>query len=134
MNSFRIHILAAEHSFYEGEGESLIVPAPDGQYGVQAGHSPVLAAIVPGTLWLRTPEREELVAAVSEGLLRVENNDVLVLVDTIERPEEIDANRARRDAEEAREALLQKQSRMEYRMNQARMSRALSRLKVKGGR
>ena len=61
----------------------------------------------------------------------MENNTVLILVDTIERPEEIDANRARREAEEAMEAILQKKSIQSYHTAQARMARALNRLKVK---
>jgi F-type H+-transporting ATPase subunit epsilon len=52
-------------------------------------------------------------------------------VDTAERPEEIDANRARRAADEAKEALLQKRSIQEYHAAQANLSRALSRLRVK---
>ena len=39
----------------------------------------------------------------------MEDNDVLVLVDAAERPEDIDAIRARRKADEAREILLQKE-------------------------
>ena len=50
MKSFRVHILAADHTFYDGPCESLIVPAPDGQYGVCAGHANTICAIVPGTL------------------------------------------------------------------------------------
>ena len=40
---------------------------------------------------------------------------MLILVDTAERPEEIDAKRAKRDADAAKEALLQKKSIQEYR-------------------
>lgn len=36
MNSFRVHILAADHTFYDGPCESLTIPAPDGQYGIWA--------------------------------------------------------------------------------------------------
>ena len=73
-------------------------------------------------------------AAVAEGLVQVENGEVLVLVDSIERPEEIDVNRAKREAEEAEEAILQKKSRLEYRTAQADLARALNRLKVKNRR
>ena len=61
----------------------------------------------------------------------MENGEVLVLVDTAERPEEIDANRARRDADTAKEAILQKKSVQEYRLAQATLARAISRLRVK---
>ena len=63
--------------------------------------------------------------------MKVENGEVLILVDTAERPEDIDANRARRDADAAKEAMLQKKSIMEYQAAQATLARAVSRLRVK---
>ena len=91
----------------------------------------MIVDIEPGMMKFRTPGKDSVIVAVSDGLMKVENNDVLILVDTIERPEEIDENRARRAADEAREAILQKKSIQDYKMAQYRMSRALNRLKVK---
>ena len=127
MEAFQVHILAADHTFYEGPCESLVVPTVDGEAGILAHHCNIIAAVVPGELRCRTPEGEEYRAAVSEG------GDVLVLVDSAERPEEIDANRARRAADRAREEMIQKRSIQEYRMAQANLARALNRLRVKGG-
>ena len=56
---------------------------------------------------------------------------MLVLVDSVERPEEIDAVRAQREIDESREVLLQKRSRQEHQIAQATMARALNRLRVK---
>ena len=64
----------------------------------------------------------------------MEDNQVLLLVDTAELPEEIDINQAKLSAEQAKEALLQKKSMEEYRAAQAKMARALSRMKVKKNR
>ena len=61
----------------------------------------------------------------------MERNEVLVLVDSAEHPEEIDEVRAKREADEAREALLQKRSRQEHQIAQATLARALNRLRVK---
>lgn len=133
MKQFDIQILAADHVFYEGACESLNVPTTHGLFGILANHSNLIAAIVPGRLSYRVPGGENLYAAVSEGLLKVENNKVLVLVDSAERPEEIDANRAMREAEEAKEEMLQKNSIMENRLASANLARALNRLKVKNG-
>lgn len=131
MSTFRLDVLAADRPFFKGDCEYLQVPTSDGQYGILANHRNAIAAIVPGTLRLCPPGGGEQIAAVSQGLIKVENNHVLILVDTIERPEEIDANRARREAAEAQEAILQKQSIQSYHSAQARMARALNRLKVK---
>lgn len=133
MNSFKTQILAADNVFYEGECESLIVPTSDGQYGIQAMHSNAISAIVPGIMTYRIPGEEAKIAAVSSGLVKIEGGEVLVLVDSAERPEEIDIKRAQRDADAAKEALLQKQTIREYRSAQATLARAVTRLRIKGG-
>ena len=132
MEVFQAHILAADRSFYEGPCVSLTVPTSDGEQGILAHHSDMIAAVLPGTLRYQTPEGPVRLAAVSSGLVKIEKNEVLVLVDSVERPEEIDAARARREADEAREAMLQRKSRQEYQLAQATLARALNRLKVKG--
>ena len=124
-------ILAADDPFYAGPCESLIVPSLQGKYGIMANHSNAIIALVPGTLFYRTPGQETKVVAVSNGLIKVEDNNVLVLVDTAESPEEIDVNRAKRAADAAREAILQNKSIQEYHTAQARLARAVSRIHVK---
>lgn len=131
MKTFQVYIFAADCVFYEGLCESLVVPTSQGQYGILANHSNMIAAIIPGMLTYRLPGEENKVAAVSAGLVKVENNEVLILVDSAERPEDIDENRARRAADDAKEALLQKRSIQEYRSAQANLARAINRLRVK---
>lgn len=131
MNVFSLVVLAAERTLYEGDCVSLIIPTIDGLYGIQANHNNTIGAVVPGSLKITTPEGDKIIAAVSEGLVKVENNHVLILVDTAEYPEEIDENRAKRSAEEAKEILLQKKSIQDYHSAQAKMARAIGRLKVK---
>ena len=60
------------------------------------------------------------------------NNRVTLLVETAEKPEEIDVRRAEEAKQRAEERLRQKQSMVEYRTTQAALARALSRLKFKG--
>ena len=131
MEAFQVHILAADRTFYEGPCVSLTIPTSDGEQGILAHHSDMIAAVLPGTLRYRTPEGSVQLAAVSSGLVKIEKNEVLVLVDSVERPEEIDAARARREADQAREAMLQKKSRQEYQLAQASLARAMNRLRVK---
>ncbi|RKI70151.1 ATP synthase F1 subunit epsilon [bacterium 1xD42-67] len=131
MEPFQVHILAADRTFYEGPCLSLTIPVSDGELGILAHHASMIAAVVPGTLRWQAPDQPVQLAAVSPGMVKVEHNDVLVLVDSAERPEEIDAARAQREADEAREALLQKKSRQEHQIAQATLARALNRLRVK---
>lgn len=131
MGTFQVNILAADRPFYQGECESLIIPTVDGQYGVLPHHRNMIAAIVPGTLYYKLPEEPEQMAAVSAGMIKVEDNEVLLLVDSAERPEDIDAIRAKHAADAAKEAILQKKTIQEYRSAQAHLARAINRLKVK---
>ena len=129
--NFPLHVLAADSPFYEGECQSLVVPTLDGEYGVLGGHCNTICAIVPGELTFRTPDGETLAAAVASGIMKIENGEALVLVDSALRPEDIDAERQRRKADEAKEALLQRRSIEEHHAAQARLARALARLNVK---
>ena len=131
MDTFQVHILAADRTFYEGPCVSLTIPTSDGEQGILAHHSPMIAAVQTGTLRWQAPDGEVELAAVSPGMVKVEKNEVLVLVDSAERPEEIDEVRARREADQAREALLQQRSRQEHQVAQATLARALNRLRVK---
>lgn len=131
MESFQVHVLAADRTFYEGPCVSLTIPTSDGEQGILAHHSDMIAAVLPGTLRYQVPDGPVQLAAVSSGMVKIEKNEVLVLVDSVERPEEIDAARARREADEAREAMLQKKSRQEYQLAQASLARAMNRLRVK---
>ncbi len=137
MKTFDLRLLAADRDFYEGPCESIQVPLADGLIGILAGRADMICAIVPGELTMRIPASEafhgqtEIKAVVTSGLLKVENSSVLVLVDSVELPEEIDENRARRAAERAKEELLQKQSVLEYKMAQSELARAMARLKYK---
>lgn len=131
MEEFQVKILASDHPFYEGKCYSLILPTAGGMCGIRAHHSNMITALVPGTLTYQMEQNVSREAAVSGGLAKVENGEVLILVDTAERPEEIDAKRAKRDADAAKEALLQKKSIQEYRTAQANLARAISRLRVK---
>ena len=131
MKSFQVYILAADRAFYEGPCKSIIVPTLQGQYGILPNHSNMISAVVPGIIKYKLPGQPEKFAAVSAGLVKAENSEVLVLAESIESPEEIDENRARRAADEAKEEMLQKRSVREYRSAQAHLARAINRLKVK---
>ena len=123
MKTFPLRVLAPERTFFDGACTSLTVPSIDGIYGLMAQHEDIVLAIVPGKLTLRD--------AVSEGVLKMEHGEALVLVDTIERPEEIDLHRAEEMAAEARAELTARHSAQEQAIARARIARAISRIHVK---
>lgn len=133
MKPFSLRVLAADRPVFEGECVSLVIPVADGQYGILAHHSDFVSAIVPGELDLTVEKdggRERIRVAVSDGMVRVSANSVIVLVDSAEREDEIDEELALHDMETAKEDLSHDRSRIEYAAAQARLARAMNRLKV----
>ena len=131
MTEFFLRILEADGTFYEGGCISIIVPTTEGLYGIQANHENMIAAVVPGEIKYTLPNGEELYAAISGGFLKMEDNELLILAEAAEHPEEIDEKRMREEMRLAAEELESKRSIEEYRVAQARMARAINRLKVK---
>lgn len=131
MTEFTLHILEADGTFFDGKCISLVIPTTEGLYGIQANHENLISAIVTGMVKYTTPDGEEHYAAVSTGLIKVEDNDVLILTESAEHSEEIDESRAKQEAEAALEEMNERKSIEEYKIAQARMARAINRLKIK---
>ena len=129
MNSFILNITASSGEFYQGSCESMVLPVKDGVYGVQAGHSPVLVAIHMGMLKF-TVDGETREILVGDGIAEVTPTFVLLLVDSAERPEDIDKNRAEAARIRAEERLQHKQSMHEYYQSKIALDRAMHRLQT----
>lgn len=129
MNSFILNITASSGEFYQGSCESMVLPVKDGVYGVQAGHSPVLVAIHMGMLKF-TVDGKTREILVGDGIAEVTPTFVLLLVDSAERPEDIDKNRAEAARIRAEERLQHKQSMHEYYQTKIALDRAMQRLQT----
>ena len=129
MNSFILNITASSGEFYQGSCESMVLPVKDGVYGVQAGHSPVLVAIHMGMLKF-TVDGETREILVGDGIAEVTPTFELLLVDSAERPEDIDKNRAEAARIRAEERLQHKQSMHEYYQTKIALDRAMQRLQT----
>ena len=130
MSKFYLKVISSNRIFYEGFCTCLIIPSVDGEKAIMAHHEEVIVAVDNGEMRMQKDEGGDWSYAVlGKGFCMVANNRVTVLADTVERPEEVDANRAKEALERAQERLRQKQSIQEYHMTQAAMARALTRLK-----
>ena len=128
--TFYLEIITPEKQFYVGPASSLVMPALDGEYGVQPGHEPIVTAIEPGLVRFQADGAWDEVV-VSDGFAEVMPDYVILLVSSAERPEEIDRARAERAKERAEERLRQKQSVREYHLSKAALARAMARLRVR---
>ena len=130
MSKFYVKIISSNRIFYEGFCHCLIIPAVDGEQAIMAHHEETIIAVQNGEMRMQKEEGGEWSYAVlGKGFCMAANNRVTVLADTVERPEEVDVNRAKEALERAQERLRQKQSIQEYHTTQAALARALTRLK-----
>ena len=132
MNEFQCIIASSDKIFYDGPCLSLVVPAWDGEYAFMAKHQECVAAVSIGTLRVKKPDGTVVLGVCGLGLVCFEKNRAVVLVDTIERPEDIDEVQARREKERAEEELKEAKSQQEYNSSQAALARAIYRLSARG--
>lgn len=128
-NTFQLEIIASDHPFYKGECEMLVFPGIDGEHGILANHQEMVTCLSAGELRFQV-DGEWHYAAVNNGFVEITPKYVVLLADTVERPDEIDVNRANEAKIRAEERLRQKQSIREYYHTQAAMNRAMNRIKV----
>lgn len=131
MAEFHLKVVASDKVFYDGACKIAVVPGLDGEWAFMAHHDDIVVAVQPGQMRFQKPDDTWETAVVGSGFAQAANNRTMVIVDTAERPEEIDEIRAREELERAQEAMRQKQSIQEYRISQASLARAISRLKEK---
>ena len=129
-NTFYLEIITPDRQFYVGPAQSLILPAVDGQMGVEPGHEPAVTAIEPGEMRYKVDGAWQS-AAVGAGFAEIKQDYVIMLVGFAEHPEEIDRKRAAAAKQRAEERLRQKQSKQEYYHSKAALARAMARLKTR---
>lgn len=84
-----IAVITPDRSVYAGEAESVSLPTPQGEITVLPHHIPLIAIVVPGTLTIRKG-KEEILVAVTKGVVEVDGHSLRVLVDTADRAEELE--------------------------------------------
>ena len=133
MDTFGLKIIASDKVFYEGRCRKLIIPAPDGEKGILPNHENMVIAVTVGIGRMEAEEGKWQEVALGGGFAEIVNNRVTLIVETAEKPEDIDLRRAEEQKERAEEQLRQKQSIQEYYHSQASLARAMNRLRAGHG-
>ena len=101
MNIMQVDVVSNEESIYSGEASFAVVPTLNGELGIYPRHEPIMSLVRPGVLRLQVPEQEEeVLVAISGGILEVQPHKIMILADVAVRSAELDRARA----EEARKA------------------------------
>lgn len=81
-------LVSPERELFSGEADSVLVPGTDGQFEVQAGHSPVMSTLSPGMLVIRDGGTERKIY-VRGGFADVSANGLTVLAEAAVPEEEL---------------------------------------------
>ncbi len=130
MTTFGLQVISVNGVFYDDKAQEIILPCEDGETAILAGHEEMIMAISDGVIKIKDPDGEWIYGVVSLGSVQIDKNRCTVIVNTVEKPEDIDKKRAQEAYDFAMEHLQQKQSIKEFKKSQAGLARALTRLKA----
>lgn len=99
-----LEIVTPEKTVFNGKIEEVTIPGVEGEFGVLLGHESLLSSLKFGELNY-TKEGKKSYYAVNTGYAEVTAQKVTILVESAERSDAIDEERARRAKEKAEQNL-----------------------------
>ncbi len=89
MATFHFDLVSPEKLAFSGDVDQVDIPGLEGDFGVLAGHAPVVAAIRPGILTVITGGTKQKIIVLG-GLAEVSDKGLTVLADVATSLEELD--------------------------------------------
>jgi F-type H+-transporting ATPase subunit epsilon len=127
---FKLDIVAPDRILYKGRVQSFSAPGELGAFQVLYNHAPLLSSLVPGEMKFTDEHGNTVYYATSGGFVEVRDNRVLALVDTAERAEDIDSQRAKDSRKRAVERIKSRKSDIDSDRARRSLARAINRLRV----
>ena len=123
-----VELITSEGSAFNGEAISVTIPSGMGEITILKNHIPLLSTVEPGTMIIRTVD-DELLFAVSRGVIQVGPRGIRVLSDIADRAETLDESVieiAKARAEELKSA--RREDSEEFAVASATLSKEIARL------
>lgn len=130
-NAFKLKVISPDRVFYEGEAVFLELNTTEGQIGIYKNHVPMTYIIEPGVLLIKESEQSVKEAALHSGFIQILQEEITILAETVEWPEEIDENRAKEAQERAERRLAADDPDINWKRAELALRRALIRQEVK---
>ena len=128
-NLFKLRIITPDRVFYEGEASMVEFNTTEGEIGVYKKHVPTTVIISPGILTITEAEGMKE-AALHAGFAEILQDEVVILAEIVEWPEEIDLDRAEAARERAEERLRSKTPETDLLRAETALQRSLARIHV----
>ena len=124
---FTLKIVTPDRVFYQGEVSMAEFNTTEGEIGVLKGHVPTTVIVSPGILTITEAEGTKE-AALHAGFAEILQDEVVILAEIIEWPDEIDEERAKRAKERAEERLRTKTPETDILRAETALQRAMARI------
>jgi F-type H+-transporting ATPase subunit epsilon len=124
-----VRVIAPDKTVWDSTAQEIILPSTTGQLGILSGHVPLLTALDTGVMRVR-PDKNWVAIALMGGFAEVENDVVTILVNSAERSDSIDLEKARAAYTKAQERFNQVQNN-ENRQEKIQATQALKRARAR---
>ena len=126
----RLKVYSPNRVFFEGEADLVEFTTTEGDIGVYRNHVPLTVVVAPGILRI-TKDGESREATLLEGLATILQDEIIILSEACEWPEEIDVIRAE-EAKIRAERRMKSDTEANYTRAELALRRALIRLRLAG--
>ena len=130
-NAFKLKVISPDRIFYEGEAIMLELNTIDGEVGIYKNHVPMTYIIAPGVMTITESEDSKKEAALHSGFIQILQEEITILAEIVEWPDEIDENRAKEAQLRAERRLATKDPNINVQRAEMALHRALTRQEVK---
>ena len=132
MKSLHLAIYTPEGKKFDEDVDFVQVHTSDSYLGILPEHAPLISDVVVSQLLVRE-NGEDIPFAVGEGMLSIKNNEVKLIVSSLEKSEEIDIERAlaaKQRAEDRLSGQLVDFDELDVARAKAALARALNRINI----
>ncbi|MBV8665203.1 MAG: F0F1 ATP synthase subunit epsilon [Burkholderiaceae bacterium] len=128
-HTIHVDVVSAEEQIFSGAAEFVALPGEAGELGIYPKHTPLITRIKPGAVRIKVEgQADEELVFVAGGILEVQPDAVTVLADTAIRGKDLDEAKASEAKKLAEEALVNKDSKIDYAKAQAELAAAVAQL------
>lgn len=108
MATFHFDLVSPEKLAFAGDVDQVDIPGADGDIGILAGHSPMVAALRPGIMTITTGGSQQKIIVLG-GLAEVSDKGLTVLADVATSLQDVDREAFAGQIAEMEEKLVQKE-------------------------
>ncbi|TCT13084.1 ATP synthase F1 subcomplex epsilon subunit [Natranaerovirga pectinivora] len=128
-SKFKLHIITPERVFCKEDVEMVMFNTTEGDIGVLKGHIPLTTTLQSGVFKMKIGNEEKR-AAVHTGFAEIKPDEVTILADAAEWPEEIDLQRAEQAKTKAENKLKDRRDHIDLLRAEASLRRSVARIEV----